>query len=111
MNPENPMTTKEQVTTASNQTDPKFFERADAHIQLSNAQLAGASRGEVNASAMFGMARYNAWVAAYGYESAAVMAEKRAETIDYFCAQFRIMLEDNYDDYTKHFDRYMTIEK
>jgi hypothetical protein len=104
------MTTKDQVTTTST-PDPKFFERADAHIQLSNTQLTGASRGEVNASMMFGMARYNAWVAAFGYESAAVMTEKRAETIDYFCDQFRIMLEDNYDDYMKNFDRYMTIEK
>lgn len=31
-------------------TDEKFYERADAHINLANEQLAGASRGKASAS-------------------------------------------------------------
>jgi len=32
--------------------DDKFYERADAHIQLSNEQIADAGRGQASASMM-----------------------------------------------------------
>ncbi len=90
------------------QPDPAFFARADAHITLSNDQLAGVDRGAVNASMMFALARFNAWTAACDFVTRAPMAERRDQTIDYFVGQFRIMLEEHYDDYVENFDRYMT---
>lgn len=89
------------------QPDPAFFARADAHIVLSNEQLDTADRGAVNASTMFALARFNAWSAACDFAAKQPMAERRDATIDYFVGQFRIMLEEHYDDYVENFDRYM----
>ncbi len=89
------------------QPDPAFFARADAHITLSNDQLDGADRGAVTASTMFALARFNAWTAACDFAARAPMAERRDQTIDYFVGQFRIMLEEHYDDYVANFDTYM----
>ena len=88
-------------------TDAKFFERADAHIDLSNEQMSDTSSGKVSASTMYAAARFNAWVSAKGFESGADMAEAKAETVEYFVAEYRKMLEENLEDYIKKFDRYM----
>jgi hypothetical protein len=91
----------------ANQLDDKFYDRADAHIHLSNDQLDSASREMVNASMLFASARFSAWLSAGGFGSGEAMAAKRDETIDYFVAGFREMLEGNMDAYIKNFDAYM----
>ena len=88
-------------------TDAKFFDRADAHIHLANEQLEGMPRGKVSASMMYGTARFNAWVTACGFKSGSQMTAERNATIDYFVAQYRAMLEENFDDYAENFARYM----
>lgn len=88
-------------------TDPKFFDRADAHIHLSNEQMGDAARGKVSASMMYATARFNAWVSACGFASGPEMAEARQETVDYFVTEYRKMLEENMDDYIAQFERYM----
>jgi hypothetical protein len=35
------------------------------------------------------------------------MAEAKEDTIEYFCEQYRLMLEENLDDYIENFARYM----
>jgi hypothetical protein len=87
--------------------DDKFYDRADAHIHLSNAQLEEIGSGKVSASMMFALARFNSWVSARGFNSSEEMKEKRAETIEYFSTEYQKMLEDNLDDYITNFDRYM----
>lgn len=88
-------------------TDPDFFKRADAVIDLANGQLADVSRGKVSASCMFAMARFNAWVSACGFESGEEMKAARQEMVDYFTAQYRAMLEENLDEYIANFATYM----
>jgi Protein of unknown function (DUF3144) len=87
--------------------DEKFFERADEHINLSNQQLAKANAGKVSASMMYSLARFNAWISAMGHYSAKEMKDAKRETIQYFVAEYEKMLEENLDDYIKHFDDYM----
>lgn len=87
--------------------DDAFYARADAHIALANDQLEGARREMVNASMMFASARFCAWLSAGGFESGQAMAAKRDETVEYFVAGFRQMLEGNVDAYAKNFDTYM----
>jgi hypothetical protein len=87
--------------------DDKFFERADAHIHLSNEQLKEISRGKVSASMMYSVARFNVWNSACGFENAEQMASAREETIDYYVTQYRKMLEENLDDYIEYFNKYM----
>lgn len=88
--------------------DMQFFKRADAHIDLSNEQISEEVGSEkVNASFMYAVARFNAWVSARGWTSKEQMAEAKEETIDYFVAEYRKMLEANVDDYISNFDKYM----
>ena len=87
--------------------DPTFFDRADAHIHLSNSQVADIEPGKVSASMMYATARFNSYVSWIGFGNAADMAEKRDETVRYFVEQYQLMLEENLDDYIDNFDRYM----
>jgi hypothetical protein len=88
-------------------TDEKFFNRADAHINLANEQLADIARGKVSASLMFAAARYNAWVSATDLQSSTELQNRRDELVDYFLSQYRSMLEHNFDNYIAQYDDYM----
>ena len=87
--------------------DDAFYARADAHISLSNDQLDGAAPEMVNASMMFASARFCAWLSAGGFKDAEAMAAKRVETIEYFVAGFRQMIEGNMDAYIANFHTYV----
>ncbi|WP_438970286.1 DUF3144 domain-containing protein [Methylophaga sp.] len=92
--------------------DETFFERADAHIYLSNEQISDSiSRGKVSASMMYSTARFNAWLSACGFDSAEEMSEHKQEVIDYFMAEYRKMLEENINDYIENYEPYMTPAK
>lgn len=84
------------------EVDDQFYDRADAHIHLSNSQLPASTRGKVSASMMYATARFNAWVSACGFASGEQMKAGREETLRYFCEQYRRMLEENLDDYIAH---------
>jgi len=88
--------------------DSGFYDRADAHIHLSNAQITeDVTRGKASASMMYANARFSAWVSATACQSAGEMEDQREEQMAYFVEQFRLMLEENYNDYATNFDRYM----
>lgn len=91
----------------ADELDEAFFQRADAHIHLSNDQMESADAGKVSASMMFAAARFNAYISARGFESGEAMAAKRAETLDYFVGGYRQMLEAHLDEYIRNFDSYM----
>ncbi len=90
------------------EVDDEFYERADAHIHLSNDQInEKATLGKVSASNMYATARFNSWVSACGFNNAEEMESAKQETLDYFVAQYRKMLEENLDDYIENFNSYM----
>ncbi len=89
------------------EVDDAFYERADAHINLSNAQMEGVTRGIVSASMLYSTSRFNAWLSACGFDSSEEMREARSETIKYFVAEYEKMLIENLDDYIEHFEKYM----
>jgi hypothetical protein len=92
----------------ANRADETFFKRADAHIKLSNEQISReVSHGKVSASMLYAAARFNAWVTATSYTSRTEMAKGREETLEYFCEQYRKMLEENLDDYIQNYEKYM----
>jgi Protein of unknown function (DUF3144) len=88
----------------------KFFDRADAHIHLSNDQLKEVSRGKASASMMYATARFNAWVSACGFSDGDQMKAARDETIEYFHTEYQKMLEENFDDYIGNFEKYIKIQ-
>ncbi len=88
--------------------DKGFYDRADAHIDLSNAQMTEeVTRGKVSASMMYANARFSAWVSAAACQSAEEMEVRRDAQVAFFVEQFRLMLEENYSDYASNFDQYM----
>ena len=88
--------------------DATFYDRADAHINLSNSQLEKVkSPGWVSASMMYAAARFNAWASTARYPSAEEYGRGRDEMIDFFLSQYRSMLEESFDDYIKHFEKYV----
>ena len=91
--------------------DDKFYDRADAHINLSNEQLKEIGLVKVNDSMMYALVRFNSWVSASGFDSAKEMSTARDEIIDYFSIQYRRMLEENLDNYIANFDKFMGLGK
>ena len=87
--------------------DDAFFERADAHIKLSNDQLSEGTLGKVSASTLYGASRFNAWVVASGFGSGSEMEQGKPEALKYFVDEYTKMLEENIDDYIANFDEYM----
>lgn len=88
--------------------DDKFFDRADAHIHLSNDQISGGvTKGKVSASMMYATARFNSWVSATGWANSEEMEAAKEETIEYFINEYRKMLDENLNDYIKNFKNYM----
>ncbi|SFX64396.1 MULTISPECIES: DUF3144 domain-containing protein [unclassified Pseudomonas] len=92
-------------------SDQAFYDRADAHIELSNEQIkTHGDLGGVSASMMFGTTRFNAWASAQNFKSDAEMADAREALLKYFCDQYRMMLEDNLDDHINNFSQYMQVK-
>lgn len=87
--------------------DDRFYDRADSLINLANEHCSSIARGKVSASFLFAASRFNAWVSACGFESEDAMRAKRGETVEYFLAQYKAMLEENLDDYIANFKSYM----
>ena len=92
------------------EADELFYQCSDAHIRLANEQLADLSRGKVSSSFMYSVARFNAWLAACRADSADDLRSGKSECIEYFVAQYKAMLNENLDDYIRHFDKYMRTE-
>lgn len=98
------MSEKEQT---GNEIDQHFFERADQYINAANEQLADTPRGQVSASMLFGVARFNAWVSACEFESGEALQNSKDEIKEYFVKEYETMLEENLKDYITYFDKYM----
>ncbi len=90
------------------EVDDGFYERADAHIHLSNNQITEEiGKGKVSASFMYSAARFNSWVSACGFENGQEMAESKEEIIEYFSTEYLKMFRENIEDYISNFDKYM----
>lgn len=90
--------------------DNEFYQLADAHIDLSNAQISEqVGKGKVSASFMYSVARFNAWISACGWGSSKELAEAKEDAIEYFIGEYRKMLEESLDDYIENFDKYMKL--
>lgn len=96
-----------------NKVDKEFYNRADAHIFLANDQIGNKNvkAGDVSASFMFGVARFNAWISATGFDNAKDFADSKQEMLEYFTKDYKKMLEQNLDEYIKNFNSHMGIEE
>ena len=92
---------------SDNTPDPAFWQRVDAIVDLANNQINPAHPNEVGASAMYAVARFNAFILAKTTGSPENMTTEKERALDYFTGQFRLMLDANLDDFTVNFEKYM----
>jgi hypothetical protein len=82
--------------TENKEVDDHFYDRADAHIHLSNDQCSEVGRGKVSASMLYAAARFNAWISACNTGSQSQLQDEREQTIDYFVSEYRAMLAETW---------------
>ncbi|WP_412502662.1 DUF3144 domain-containing protein [Shewanella chilikensis] len=94
-------------------TDKAFFQRASELIDLANKQNQNTEvqTGEVSASFMYALARYNAWFGSTGFAAKEQMQSKKQEMMDYYMERYKEMLEGSMDDYIENFDHYRATQK
>lgn len=85
-----------------------FYERADAIINLANAQLGeDAHSGQVGASLLYAAARFSASVASIGFAKGDDLLKEKDDIVEFYAKQYRQMLGDNLEDYAQNFDKYI----
>ena len=92
---------------SNNTPDPAFWQRVDAIVNVANNQINPAHPNDVGASAMYAVARFNAFILAKTTGSPENMKTEKERALDYFTGQFRLMLDANLDDFTVNFEKYM----
>ncbi|MCL2913754.1 DUF3144 domain-containing protein [Shewanella corallii] len=94
-------------------SEKAFFDRASELIQLANKQNQNTEikTGEVSASFMYAVARYNAWFGSTSFETKEQMQSKKQEMMDYYMERYKEMLEGNLNDYIERFDHYRQTQK
>ncbi|RYF37185.1 MAG: DUF3144 domain-containing protein [Cytophagaceae bacterium] len=95
---------------SNNTPDPAFWQRVDAIVNVANNQINPAHPNDVGASAMYAVARFNAFILAKTTGSPENMKAEKERALDYFTGQFRLMLDANLDDFTVNFEKYMAPE-
>ena len=94
------------------EVDDKYYERADAHIRLSNDQITEeVGHGKVSASFMFGAARFNAHLTATSWNTQKEFSDGKEDAIKYFVSEYRKMLVEHMDDYEEHFNAYTGVKE
>ncbi|MFA7310720.1 MAG: DUF3144 domain-containing protein [Shewanella sp.] len=90
-----------------------FYDRASELIKLATQQNQSTEiqTGEVSASFMWAVARYNAWFGSTSFESKEQMQAKKQEMMDYYMERYKEMLDANLEDYIENFDHYRATQK
>lgn len=90
-----------------------FYDRASELITLANQQNQDTKikTGEVSASFMWALARYNAWFGSTSCQTKDQMQAKKQEMLDYYMERYKEMLDTNLEDYIENFDHYRATQK
>jgi len=89
--------------------DERFYERADAHINLANEHINIQQTSPVlaNDSFLYGAARFNAWIAAASFTNSEDLKNNKENALEYFTNAYRTMLEEHLNDYIENYETYM----
>ncbi len=89
--------------------DANFYKRADAHIQLANSHINNKTPpADATNSLMFASSRFNAWITAVGFQNAQEMQAEKEEIVNFFVTQYKLMFEENFDNYVENFEQFIT---
>ena len=101
-----------QTKDEENQVDESFYKRADEHIALANGHInTKVHPGSSSNSFMYAASRFNAWVTASSFKNGEDMKKEKQEVLDFFVNQYKLMLEENFDNYAENYDQYMGVSK
>ncbi len=91
--------------------DVEFYQRADAHIALSNEQINTKQTKPVDAndSLLYASARFNAWIVAASFNNSKDFKIDKTNAITHFTDAYKTMLEEHFDDYAENYDKYMGV--
>lgn len=78
-----------------NRKEPEFFELADRFIELANQANQDWPVSRVSAAILYAAARYNA----FNFFSSDGAEENEAKAIDYYCEEYRTMLEEHFREF------------
>jgi len=93
-------------------SDDKFYDRADAYLDLANSQIkADGDAAGVSASFLYSASRFNTWFVAASFKKSKDMAAEKQEILEHFTKEYRLMMEENITDYIENFDEYMKVKK
>ena len=92
-------------------TDPRFSNRADAHIILSNEQCREASVDKVSLSMIDASCRFNVWLWAVTSKDVAEFQSKRAQALEVLLAETTRRFDHHFDDYVKNFDTFVVAQR
>lgn len=86
--------------------DEEFWKRADKFIDMANKYSEKTPIGRVSSSLAYAAARYNAFMVYANSDDAEEMEIEKETALDYFCGEFRKMLEENMNDHIQNFEKY-----
>jgi len=93
----------------THERDEKFYERANAHINLANEQINTQKTSSVlaNDSLLYGATRFNAWIVAASFTNVEELKKDKSNALEYFTNSYKAMLEEHLNDYIENFETYM----
>ena len=94
-------------TTDNNESDTKYWNRADEVINLVNSQCDNEDNDKVGSSMLYATARFNAFIVASMTNNVKELKEDRDEAIKHFTDQFNKKFIENIDSYIEHYDEYI----
>ena len=83
--------------------DKKFIQMADSFIDLANQHCDDAENPLVNASMLYGTARFSAFITASIAESEATYEANINNAVDYYTEEFKKMLLEHLEQYKSVF--------
>ena len=93
--------------------DEKFYQRADAQINLANEQINTEETRPAlaNDSLLYASARFSTWIAAASFTNGEDFKNDKENIITFFTNHYKEMLEEHFSDYAENYDRYMGVSE
>ncbi len=85
--------------------DLQFRKLADSFIDIANRHCERQEPAMISSSFLFGASRFCAFVVAGKTGNAETYDKQKKAAVDYYTQEFRSMLEQNLDDYSRVFDK------
>lgn len=85
--------------------DLQFRKVADSFIDVANRHCERTEPAMISSSFLYGASRFCAFVVAGKTGEADAYNEQKKAAVDYYTQEFRTMLEQNLDDYSRVFDK------